>query len=287
MVGVQDEDLVERVGEHRVDLVVLARHREAHVQEVLGKAQRVLRIHEGLADGVFERHRRQRRNLRDHAHRSDHALGRIVDVGGVVIERGQRADGRHHDRHRMGVAAKTLEEPRHLLVNHGVMDHALVEIFLLRLGRQFAVQQQVAGFEEVAFFRQLLDRIAAVFQNAGVAVDIGDLGLAAAGGGKAGVVGEHPGLGVELADIDDVRPDGAAQNREIVVLVADGERCGFGGGVGFCVHREIPDAIVAKGRASLTNEMVGPAGYSRSTAEMGIVLPCALQDGPPARPCRL
>ncbi len=121
----------------------------------------------------------------------------------------------------MGVAAEALEEAGHLLVDHGVMDHALVEVFLLRLGRQLAVEQQVAGFEEVAVFRQLLDRIAAVFENAGVAVDIGDLGLAAAGGGEAGIVGEHSGLGVELGDVDDIGPDGAAQNREIVGLVAD------------------------------------------------------------------
>ena len=121
----------------------------------------------------------------------------------------------------MGVAAETLEEPRHLLVDHGVMDHAVVEIGFLRLGRKLAVEQEVAGFEEVAFFRQLLDRIAAVFQNAGVAVDIGDPGLAAAGGGEAGVIGKHAGLGVELGDVDDVRPNGAAQNREIVGLVAD------------------------------------------------------------------
>ena len=54
VVGVQDEDLVEGVSQHRIDLVILAGHREAHVQEVLGKGERVLRVHEGLADGVFE-----------------------------------------------------------------------------------------------------------------------------------------------------------------------------------------------------------------------------------------
>ena len=127
------------------------------------------------------------------------ALLRIIDVGEVVIEGGQCADRRHHHRHRMGVAAEALEEPGHLLVHHGVMDDALVEFLLLRLGRQFAVEQQVAGFEKVAMLGQLLDRIAAIFQHAGVAVDIGDLGLAAAGRGKAGVVGEHAGLAVELA----------------------------------------------------------------------------------------
>ena len=110
----------------------------------------------------------------------------------------------------MGVAAETLEEPRHLLVHHGVVDHAVVEVLLLRLGRQLAIEQQIAGLEEVAAFRQLLDRIAAVFQNAGVAIDIGDLGFAGGGRGEAGVVGEHAGLRVKLADVDHVRADGAA-----------------------------------------------------------------------------
>ena len=120
----------------------------------------------------------------------------------------------------MGVAAEALEEARHLLVNHGVQDHAPVEIGLLRLGRQFAVKQEVTGFEEVAVFSELFDRITAVFEHAGVAVDIGDLRFAACGRGKAGVVGEHSGLRVELADIDDVRPNAAARNRKIEGLVA-------------------------------------------------------------------
>jgi len=116
------------------------------------------------------------------------------------------------------------------------MDHAIVEILLLRLGRKFAVKQEVAGFEEVAFFRQLFDRVAAVFENPRVAIDIGDLRLAAGGGSEAGIVGKHSGLAVELGDVDYIRPNGAAQNREIVGLVADRQRCGFG--VGCCVHRE-------------------------------------------------
>ena len=210
MVGVQDEDLVERVGKHRVDLVFLARHCEAHVKEVLGEFQRVLRINEGLAKIIFEGHGGQRRNLGDHAHRGDHALLRIVDVRRVVIERGQRADGRHHHRHRMGVAAETLEETGHLLVNHGVKDHTPVEIGLLRLGGKLAVKQEIAGFQEVAVFGELLDRIAAVFQDSRIAVDIGDFRLAACGRGKAGIVGEHPGLPIELADVDDVGANAAA-----------------------------------------------------------------------------
>jgi len=118
------------------------------------------------------------------------------------------------------------------------MGHAIVEVLLLRRRREFPVQQEIAGLQEVALLGELLDRVAAVFQDAGVAVDIGDLGLAAAGGGEAGVIGEHPGLGVELADVDDVGAHRAAQDRKIKVLVADGE--GRGLACGFCVHRLSP-----------------------------------------------
>ncbi|MCY1306947.1 hypothetical protein D9M70_568370 [compost metagenome] len=54
----------------------------------------------------------------------------------------------------------------------------IIEVGLLCLRRQFAVEQQVADFEEVAMFCKLLDRVAAVQEHAFVAVDIGDLGFA-------------------------------------------------------------------------------------------------------------
>jgi hypothetical protein len=176
----------------------------------------------------------------------------------------------------MRVAAKALEEAGHLLVHHGVVDHAMVEVLLLRGGRQLPVEQEVAGLEEVAVLGKLLDRVTPVFEDAGVTVDIGDLGLAAAGRGEAGIVGEHPGLGVKLGDVDDVRPDGAAHNREIVSLVANGQRGGLA--CGFCVHRDVPDEIVG-GLPSAFSEV---ARFGRivqkAAARMGIVLPCALQD---------
>ena len=106
MVGVQDEDAVERARQDRIDLVVLARHREAHAQEIAGVVEVVLRIDERLADRIFVRHRGERRQLGDHADRGDLALHRIVDVDGVVIERRERADAGHHHRHRMRVAAE-------------------------------------------------------------------------------------------------------------------------------------------------------------------------------------
>ncbi len=155
VVGVQDEDAVHGARQHRIGLVLLARHRIAHAQEVRGVVELVLRIHERLADRIFVGHRGQRRHLRDHADRGDHALQRIGDVGGVVIERRQRADRADHHRHRMGVAPEALEEPAHLLVHHRVMGHAVVEIGLLGGGRQLAVEQEIAGLEEIAVLGQV------------------------------------------------------------------------------------------------------------------------------------
>jgi hypothetical protein len=60
-----------------------------------------------------------------------------------------------------------------------MMGHAVIEVGLLRGGRQFPVEQQIASLEEIAVLGNLLDGIAAVQQDAFVAVDIGDLGLAA------------------------------------------------------------------------------------------------------------
>ena len=154
----------------------------------------------------------------------------------VVVERGQRADAARHHRHRMGVAPEALVEPAHLLVHHGVAGDTVVEIGLLRGGRKLAVEQEVAGLEEIAVLRQLLDGKAAIEQNAFVAVDIGDLGLAAPGRGVAGIVGEHPGLGVELADVEDRRADRSLVDRERPLLVVDDQFAGFDVGAGLRIH---------------------------------------------------
>jgi hypothetical protein len=136
VVGVQDEDPVHGARQHRVDLVLLARHRKAHAQEVRRVVEIVARINERLADVILVGHRGKCRHLCDHPHRGDHALMRIGDVGRVVVERRQGANAADHDSHRVGVAAETGEEPAHLLVHHGVIGHTVIEICLLCRCRQ-------------------------------------------------------------------------------------------------------------------------------------------------------
>ena len=115
---------------------------------------------------------------------------RIVDVGRVVIEGRQRADHADHHRHRVRVAAEARK--KRAICSCTIVWWVIAWSNSLRCarGRQFAVKQQIAGLEEVAMLGQLLDRIAAIEQNALVAIDIGDLRFAARGRGEARIVGE-------------------------------------------------------------------------------------------------
>ena len=127
----EDEDLVHGAGEHRVDLVFLAGHGEAHVEEVRRIGQAVLGINEGLPDRVFVGHGGNGRQLRNHPARSDLALLGIADIGRVVVEGGERANHADHHSHRMGIAAEAAEELAHLLMHHRVMGDGVFEFLAL------------------------------------------------------------------------------------------------------------------------------------------------------------
>ena len=166
MVGVQDEDAVQRAHQHRIGYVIFSRRGKHHVHEIFRVAELVLRVHERGTGVVFMRHRRNGRHFGQHAHRGNIPVFGIIDVQRVVIERGQRAHHADHHRHRMRIAAEAGEETRHLVMHHGVLRHLPHESGLgCRIG-QFAVQQQITHFEEIGMLGQLLDRIAAVVKQA-------------------------------------------------------------------------------------------------------------------------
>lgn len=62
MIGMQDEDAVERADEHVVDGVVISRGCKHHAHEVAGVVEVFARVDEGLADGVFVGHGDKRRH---------------------------------------------------------------------------------------------------------------------------------------------------------------------------------------------------------------------------------
>jgi len=97
----------------------------------------------------------------------------------------------------VGVVVEALEEAlAHVLVDERVMcDLASPGVELLG-GGQLAVEQQVGHLQIGRVLGQLLDRVAAVQQDAGLSVDIADRALAGGGHCEAGIV--EPDAGEEL-----------------------------------------------------------------------------------------
>jgi hypothetical protein len=92
VVGVQDEQHVERPLEHGVRLVLQLGHPEQHVQEVAGEAQVVVRIDVGPADAVPVGVGRDAGDLRDQAPDLQPADVLVVYLLGVRVDRRQCAD---------------------------------------------------------------------------------------------------------------------------------------------------------------------------------------------------
>lgn len=134
----------------------------------------------------------------------DLAVLGIGDFQAVLIEGGQGADYADHHCHGVGVAAETAEEPGELFVHHGMAGYGVDEGFFLFFGGELAVNQQIADFKVVAVFGKLLDGIAAIVEQAFVAVDKGDFGFAAGGGHKPGIEGEHVCALLQRPDVDDI-----------------------------------------------------------------------------------
>jgi hypothetical protein len=146
------------------------------------------------------------------------AVARVVDVRGVLIERGHRGDhGRDH-RHRVRIMMKALEEAQELLVEHRMACDRGFEGVQLALARQIAVDQEVCNFQETRFRRQLLNRVPAIQEHAGVTVDIGNLAFGAGRGHEARIVGEHSEILSQMRDIENVganRPTPCNQVRRV------------------------------------------------------------------------
>ena len=177
VVGVQDEEHVERLDQARVGLELLLAHLEEHREEVGGVAQVVVGVDERLALRVAERPGAQGRHLGDHPHDLHVAVVGVADVAGVGVERRQRADGGHQHAHRVRVVAESVHESLDVLVHERVVGDLVHPGVVLLLGGELALDQEIGHLEEVGLLRELLDRVAAVLEDALVAVDVGDRGL--------------------------------------------------------------------------------------------------------------
>ena len=120
VVGVQDEQHVERALERRVRLVLHLGHLEQHVQEVAGEAEVVVGVDVGPADAVAIGVGGNGRRLGDQpVDLLAPRLG-VEDLLAVRIERRHRADGADEHAHRVGVVGEALHELLDVLVHHRV-----------------------------------------------------------------------------------------------------------------------------------------------------------------------
>src|SRR5262249_44194439 len=90
-------------------------------------------------------------------------------------------------------------------------------------------EQEIADFEKARMFRELVDWVAAIEQDAFIAVDEGEIAFAGSGRGETRIVREQVCVVVQFANIDDVRTFSRAIDRKVDAVVAEGQRrCAVG-----------------------------------------------------------
>jgi hypothetical protein len=147
VIGVQQQEHVEGARHDRVDLVGLGGIPEGHPQEVLGQAQRVVRVEERLPHRLLVGVRRDRGQLgQEPDRRVLHLLG-VERVEAVLVERRQGGDRGRQDRHGVSITREALEERLEVFVEQRVVPDLGVEGGQLARRRQLPVDEQVARLE--------------------------------------------------------------------------------------------------------------------------------------------
>jgi hypothetical protein len=180
---------------------------------------------------VAERERRERRHLRDQPDRLEVAVVRVLDLVRVGIERREGPDRAEQHAHRVGVVPEALHEVLHVLVHERVDRDLVRPVVELLLGGQVAVDEQVGDLEVRGLLGELLDGIAAVLEDPGVAVDVRDRRATRRGVRVRRVVGHHAEVVVVDLDLAEVHgTDGPVRDLDLVRLarpvVGDGQRVG-------------------------------------------------------------
>ena len=225
VVGVQDEQHVEGLGDLGIDLVGLGGEAEGHPEEVLHQAQRVVRVQERLAGRLLVRIGRDGGQLREQSDGGQLDLLGVLGIERILVVGAQRVHGAGEHRHRVRVTREAVEEAFEVLVQQRVPPDLVGEILELRRRRELPVDQQIAHLDEGGLLGELLDRDAPVAQDALVAVDVGDGRLGGRGVDEAAVEGRQSGFGEEFAERNRVTSLGGLQDRELQLSTGVGEGC--------------------------------------------------------------
>ena len=121
MIGVQDEEHIERALQRFIRVVLRLRRLEHHVQEVRGVRQIVVGVRVRLAHHVPIAERRDGDHLRDDARDLTLPHFRIGNVLRLRIERSERRDGGDQLAHRMRVVTERVQQSLQILVDECVI----------------------------------------------------------------------------------------------------------------------------------------------------------------------
>jgi hypothetical protein len=220
--------------EARVRLVPDLGHLVHHREEVAGVAQVVVRIDVRETELVPVGEGGERRHLRDQANGGHVPLLRVLDALRTGVERGERPDSAYEHAHGVGVVAEPLHELLHVLVDVGVVGDLVDPAVKLVARGQLPVDEEVGHLQVGGVLAEVLDRVAAVLEHPGLAVDVGDLAGAGCRVGEGGVECHQPEVVVVHLDAAQVhRADGPVLDLELVALagavIGDRERLPGGG----------------------------------------------------------
>ena len=221
VVGMEDEDEVEGVFDFGVNEMALVGHGEHHVEEVGAVAEGGVGVGVGKAAdaavGVGG----------DGADFGDEACGGffkedVIGGGGeFLVKAAEGVDHGGHDGHGRGIGGEAFEVMLHAFVEVGGGGEAGAEARELIAGGEAAEDQEPGDFDEVGCCGKFFNGDAAVAEDAGVAVNVGDGGLAGAGVAVALIERDVSGVGAEFGDIDSAFAFGARDDGVFVGFAID------------------------------------------------------------------
>ena len=207
VIGVEDEEHVEGAHERRIDVVGLIGHAEGHPDEVLGVTARRIRVEQRQARRALGDVGDHRRHLCEQEDERDVELLLVTRIERVLVIGRQTRDARLEDRHRVPAMGEGREEGLEVLMEQAMPLNRTDEGLQGGGVRQLPVDQQVGDLEEGGVLRELLDRVAAIPQDPGVAVDVGDRRPAGGGVGESRVEGDDATLGEEARNAEAIVAD--------------------------------------------------------------------------------
>ena len=131
--------------------------------------------------------------------------GHVAYLLGFRVEGGQRRDRTDQNTHGMGVVPETVHELLDVFVYDRVMGNVVRPFREFARGRKDSVHDQVGDFQKGTVYREVLDGIAPVTQNAFFTIDVGYAAPAGSGIGKSRIVSQQAEIVLGYLDFTKVR----------------------------------------------------------------------------------